>query len=423
MTAISSDTIRAFDLTCPPAAFITDPFSYYAAMLEHAPVLKQPDGSYILSRYDDLDTVYRDTERFSSDKKSTFGPKYGIESPLFEHHTTSLVFNDPPLHTRVRKVMVGALNARAIAAMEPGLVATIDHLLDAMAGRESVDLITDFASRIPIQIIGNLFDMPMEERDPLRDWSLAILGALEPSLTAEQEQCGNNAVRDFKAYLKDLVARRRANMGNPETDVLTRLILAEGDELSELELLQNCIFILNAGHETTTNLIGNALAALQAFPDQKQVLLENPDLIHTAVDEFLRFLSPNQFGNRLTTCEVEFCGTTIPADTNLHLCIGAANRDPAVFTDPDRLDLARKPNKHLAFAGGPHLCVGFQLARMEGRIAISRFLKRYPGYRLLDGARLEGRIRFRGYAALPAALSMDREEAGSDDRPDTGTAA
>ncbi|WP_075996121.1 cytochrome P450 [Salaquimonas pukyongi] len=397
--------ILSFDLTCPPEAFIADPFPFYAAMLEHAPVLKQPDGSYILSRYADLDAVYKDTERFSSDKKSTFGPKYGTGSLLFEHHTTSLVFNDPPLHTRVRKVMVGALNARAIAAMEPGLVATIDHLLEEMAGRQSVDLITDFASRIPIQIIGNLFDMPMAERGPLRDWSLAILGALEPSLSAEQEKRGNEAVRDFKVYLEDLVARRRAKMGDPETDVLTRLILAEGDELSELELLQNCIFILNAGHETTTNLIGNALAALQAFPDQKQALLDDPGLIGTAVDEFLRFLSPNQFGNRLTTCEVVFGGTEIPVGTNLHLCIGAANRDPAVFDDPNRLDLTRKPNKHLAFAGGPHLCVGFQLARLEGRIAISRFLERYPAYRLLDGARLEGRIRFRGYAALPAALS------------------
>ena len=411
MKTPSKTDILAFDLTRPPPAFIDDPFPFYAAMLEHAPVLKQPDGSYILSRYEDLDAVYRDTERFSSDKKSTFGPKYGTESPLFEHHTTSLVFNDPPLHTRVRKVMVGALNARAIAAMEPGLVATIDYLLDEMAAKESVDLITDFASRIPIQIIGNLFDMPMEERVPLRDWSLAILGALEPSLTAEQEQRGNDAVRDFKAYLKDLVARRRARMGNPETDVLTRLILAEGDELSELELLQNCIFILNAGHETTTNLIGNSLAALQAFPGQKQALLKSPDLIHTAVDEFLRFLSPNQFGNRLTTCEVVFSGTKIPAGTNLHLCIGAANRDPAAFEDPSNLDLARKPNKHLAFAGGPHLCVGFQLARMEGRIAISRFLQRFPLYRLIDGARLEGRIRFRGYAALPAVLSTVAGEA------------
>lgn len=406
---VTPDEITGFDLTAPPAAFIDDPFSWYAAMLEHAPVLAQPDGSYIVSRHADLDAIYRDTALFSSDKKSTFCPKYGIESMLFEHHTTSLVFNDPPLHTRVRKVMVGALNARAISAMEPGLVATIDHLLDALADKGEADLITDFASRIPIQIIGNLFDMPMEERGPLRDWSLAILGALEPSLTPEQEAWGNRSVAEFKAYLGDLVARRRKNMGDPETDVLSRLILAEdassGEYLSETELLQNCIFILNAGHETTTNLIGNALQALSVFPGQKQALIDNPDLIATGVDEFLRFLSPNQFGNRLTTAPTEIGGVSIRAGTNLHLSIGAANRDPAQFADPNELRLDRKPNRHHAFAGGPHLCVGFTLARMEGRIAIGRFLKRFPDYEMLQGARLEGRIRFRGYASLPARLN------------------
>lgn len=409
MPAVNKDEILAFDLTAPPAAFVEDPFPWYAAMLKHAPVLAQPDGSYIVSRHADLDRIYRDTTLYSSDKKSTFGPKYGIDSPLFEHHTTSLVFNDPPLHTRVRKVMVGALNARAIAAMEPGLVTTIDWLLDRLGEKGEADLVTDFASRIPIQIIGNLFDMPMEERGPLRDWSLAILGALEPKLTPEQEARGNDAVTEFKAYLRDLIARRRRNMGDPETDVLSRLILAEdaksGEYLSETELLQNCIFILNAGHETTTNLIGNALAVLAQFPDQKLALIENPELITTAVDEFLRFLSPNQFGNRLTTAPVEIAGVSIPAGTNLHLCIGAANRDPEQFEEPDELRLDRKPNRHLAFAGGAHLCVGFTLARLEGRVAIGRFLKRFPRYELLDGAQLEGRIRFRGYASLPARLN------------------
>ena len=254
-----------------------------------------------------------------------------------------------------------------------------------------------------------MFDMPMEDREPLRDWSLAILGALEPSLSAEQLKRGNDSVTEFKAYLSRLVADRRRNMGDPETDVLSRLILAEsgsedGDYLTETELLQNCIFILNAGHETTTNLIGNALALLAQHPEPKAALIADPSLVHTAVDEFLRYLSPNQLGNRLTTCDVEISGVAIPAGTNLHLAIGAANRDPDQFPDPDKLDIARKPNKHLAFAGGPHLCVGFQLARMEGRIAISRFLERFPDYRLLPGEQLEGRLRFRGYRHLPARL-------------------
>ncbi len=405
MTEISAADINTFNLAHPPDGFFGDPFPYYAALLKHAPVHPQPDGSYILSRWTDLDRVYRDTRLFLSDKKSTFGPKYGTDSPLFEHHTTSLVFNDPPLHTRVRKIMAGALNARAIANMEPGLNRAVDQLLDRLSGKQDVDLIEDYASQIPIQIIGNLFDMPQEDRKPLRDWSLAILGALEPTLTPEQEAWGNQSVTEFKAYLRDLTNHRRKHPGDPNTDVLTRLIESEEGQLSEVELLQNCIFILNAGHETTTNLIGNGLAALQDFPDQKKALIDTPDLIQTGVDEFLRFLSPNQFGNRLTLEETTFEETTIPAETNLHLCIGAANRDPAHFDDPNRVILSRRPNKHHAFAGGPHLCVGFSLARLEGRVAIGRFLQRFPNYQLINGAEVSGRIRFRGYASLPAYLN------------------
>jgi cytochrome P450 len=402
---VSAADIHQFDLANAPADFVVNPFRYYSGFLKYAPVLAQPDGSFIISGHADLNMIYRDTKLFSSDKKSTFEPVFGDGSPLFEHHTTSLVFNDPPLHTRVRKVMVGALNARAIAAMEPDLIVAVDRLLDDLAGKAQVDLIEDFASQIPIQVIGNLFDIPMRDRGPLRDWSLAILGALEPSLTAEQKQTGNQAVTEFLNFLRGLVSDRRKSPGNPDTDVLSRLILAEGSEISEIELLQNCIFILNAGHETTTNLIGNALAVLQEFPDQLQALQSNPDLIVRGVDEFLRFLSPNQFGNRLTTEQVEIGGITIPAGTNLHLCIGAANRDLEVFENPDQLDLARHPNPHFAFAGGPHLCVGFTLARMEGRIAVMRFLNRFPNYELRPGAEHGGRIRFRGYATLPASLN------------------
>jgi cytochrome P450 len=405
MTKVTRDMIEGFDLTNPPEGFKDNPFPFYHALLKYAPVCPQPDGSFVLSRYSDLDRIYRDTTLYSSDKKQAFLPKFGGDAPLYEHHTTSLVFNDPPLHTRVRKIMVGALNARAIANMEPGLIETIDMLLNEMEGADEVDLIEDFASKIPIQIIGNMFDMPMADREPLRDWSLAILGALEPTLTAEQLATGNKAVADFKAYLKDLTDERRKNPGDPATDVLTRLIESEEGELSETELLQNCIFILNAGHETTTNLIGNALAVLHAFPDQMAALKADPELIKTGVDEFLRYLSPNQLGNRETMQDIEIDGISIPKGTNLHLVIGAANRDPAHFENPDVLDLSRKPNRHLAFAGGPHLCVGFQLARMEGRIAVTRFLNKYPNYKLTGKAELGGRLRFRSYAKLPATLS------------------
>ncbi|MEQ6247385.1 cytochrome P450 [Sulfitobacter sp. HNIBRBA3233] len=392
-----------FDLAHPPAGFIENPFPHYDRLLREAPVCPQPDGSFVISRHADLNAIYRDTDTFISDKRQAFAPKFGPGSPLYEHHTTSLVFNDPPLHTRVRRIMTSALTPKALARMEPGLIATVDKLLDDMPERP--DLIDDFASTIPIQIIGNLLDVPMSERAPLRDWSLAILGALEPTLSDAQLQTGHAAVRDFSAYLTDLIARRRASPGDPETDVLTRLI--QGDDsgqLTEIELIQNCIFILNAGHETTTNLIGNGLALLHDNPSQRARLLANPDLVAPAVEEVLRVASPNQFGNRETAKAVTIGGHEIPKGTNLHLCIGAANRDPEVFETPEAFDITRRPNRHLAFAGGPHVCVGLTLARMEGRVALSRFLARYPAYTLSDDRAQGGRIRFRGYARLPATL-------------------
>lgn len=403
MTHFLASNIDAFDLTSPPEGFIENPFPIYAEMRENSPVLKQKDGSYILTRYEDLNRIYRDTKTFISDKKEVFKPKYG-NSPLYEHHTTSLVFNDAPLHTRVRKIMVGAMNPRAIAQMEPGLNRLVDDLIVRMKNKNSVDLIEDFAAAIPVEVIGNLLDIPYDQREPLRDWSLAILGALEPSLSQEQLEVGNKAVEDFKEYLKVVVDDRSRNPGDPAIDVLTRLIQSEEGDLSEVELLQNCIFILNAGHETTTNLIGNALASLYEYKEQCEELIKNPDCITTAIDEFLRFESPNQFGNRLTTAEVEISGVSIPQNSDLHLCIGAANRDPEVFANPEKLDISRKPNKHLAFAGGPHTCVGLSLARMEGRIAVSKFLEHFPNYLITDAER-SPRIRFRGYSSLSAKLN------------------
>jgi cytochrome P450 len=290
--------------------------------------------------------------------------------------------------------------------MEPDLIALVDRLLAGIAAKGNVDLIDDFAAAIPIEVIGNLLDVPQEDRGPLRDWSLAILGALEPVISKEVFARGNQAVTDFLAYLEILVSRRRAKPGNSERDVLTRLIQGEdnGERLTEKELLHNCIFLLNAGHETTTNLIGNGLVALSGNPAQKRRLIEHPDLIKTAVEEILRFESSNQLGNRMTIEPVELGGMTLPAGTPVTLCIGAANRDPERFAQPDRLDIARQPNRHLAFASGPHQCVGMNVARLEGRIAMGRFLARFPHYRARGKPTRGGRVRFRGFLSIPATL-------------------
>ena len=391
-----------FDLQALPHGFYDNPFPWYHALRELAPVKRLPDGSVFLTRYADVQAVYRDPKTFSSDKRVEFLPKYG-KSPLYEHHTTSLVFNDPPLHTRVRRLITGALSQRAIAEMEPGLVALVDRLLEAAAARGEFDLIDDFAAAIPVEIIGNLLNVPHVDRGPLRGWSLAILGALEPVLSAEAAARGNAAVTGFLAYLRELVTDRKRNPGDPERDVLTRLIQgeADGEKLSETELLQNCIFILNAGHETTTNLIGNSLVTLLEWPSAREELLAEPALIVSAVEEFLRFESSNQLGNRITTQEARVSDTTLPEGTRIHLCIGAANRDPAQFPDPDRLDLRREPNRHLAFGFGIHLCAGLSLARLEGRVAISRFLQRFPRYRLAGAPVRGGRVRFRGFLSVP----------------------
>ena len=408
----------SLDLRALPADFYANPYPVYTALRKAEPVRRMPDGSFFLTRHADLVAVYRDAQAFSSDKKVEFEPKYGAASALFEHHTTSLVFNDPPLHTRVRKLIMGALTRRAIADMEPGLVTLVDGLLDAIAARGGGDLVEDFASAIPVEIIGNLLGVPHADRAPLRGWSLAILGALEPKLTPEQEVLGNRSVREFTAYLKDLVADRRKHPGDPEHDVLTRLIGDEAgtDKLNETELLQNCVFILNAGHETTTNLIGNALVALQEQPSALASLLAGLQgtahdaqgleaLLTPAVDEFLRFESSNQLSNRRALADMHIGDVDLPAGSLLTLCIGAANRDPAQFADPDALELARPNNRHLAFGFGIHQCAGLSLARLEGRIAIGRFLQRFPGYRLTAAPTRGGRARFRGFLKAPFSVS------------------
>jgi len=395
-----------FDLEKLTPEFYANPYPTYRALRENEPVKRLPNGSYFLTRYDDLVAAYKSTKVFSSDKKKEFSPKYG-DSLLYEHHTTSLVFNDPPAHTRVRRLIMGALSPRAIAEMEPDLIALVDRLLDGLANKAKVDLIEDFACAIPIQVIGNLLDVPVDEREPLRDWSLAILGALEPVIGAEVFARGNKSVKDFLAYLEILVERRRAKPGNPQHDVLTRLIQGEdnGERLTSKELLHNCIFLLNAGHETTTNLIGNGLVALSEHPTEKARLIENQTLIKTAVEEMLRFESSNQLGNRMTVEPVELGGVAMPAGTPVTLCIGAANRDPAQFADPEKLDIGRTPNRHLAFGTGAHQCAGMALARLEGAIAISRFLARFPDYALSGEPVRGGRVRFRGFLSVPCVVS------------------
>ena len=401
----SADAVSRFRLIDPPAGFVDDPYPWYAQLRHRSPVHRLSEQSFFLSRYDDVIAAYRDP-RTSSDKQAVFSPKFG-DSPLLEHHTTSLVFNDPPLHTRVRRLIMGALNQRAIKKMEQGLIQLIEGLLDNIENQDSVDMIGDFAARIPIEVIGNLLDIPRDERNPLRGWSLAILSALEPVPDPNVLKTGNQAVNEFTDYLRILVSDRRQNPGDPTVDVLTRLIQGEqgGEKLTEAELLHNCIFLLNAGHETTTNLIGNGLHALISHRDQLERLAAEPARGNSAVEELLRFESPLQLNNRLTTEPMMIGKTTIPKGTFLTLGVGAANRDPDQFNQPDRLDIGRSPNNHVAFGQGHHACSGMNVARLEGRIAFSALVRRFPSIDLQGSPERDPRMRFRGFRKLPVVLN------------------
>jgi cytochrome P450 len=399
----------SFDLSEIPDGFYDDPYPIYRSLRESSPLHRMRDGSLFLTRYSDVVQVYR-LATASSDKKVEFGPKYG-DSPLFEHHTTSLVFNDPPLHTRVRQLIMGAVNQQAMLRMEPAVVALVDRLLDQMADKRRCDLIADFAAVIPVEVIGNLLGIDPADRGPLRGWSLAILGALEPVLSDQMQADGNRAVQEFSAFLQELIADRRENPLDPQQDVLTRLIHGdpssdseEFERLTVKELVHQCIFMLNAGHETTTNLIGNGTWLLMNNPAQLQRLRDDPKLITTAVDEMLRCEGPIQLNNRRLTESADIGGAQFEAGTRITLCIGAAGRDPGEFESPDEFDVGRKPNRHVAFGHSAHACVGMNIARMEGRIAVGALVKRFRAIDQNGDAQRDRRVRFRGFTRLPITV-------------------
>jgi cytochrome P450 len=399
-------SIRDFDLNGIGREFIDNPFPVLRALREQSPVHRNPDGSVYLTRHADCLKVYQ-SRAMLSDKTEEFGKKFG-PGPLLTHHTTSLIFNDPPYHTVVRKLLAGAFTPRKLAEMEPLIDGIVDRMLDDLEDLGSFDLIPAFAMVLPTEIISFMLGIPEAYRAKLRGFSLAILGALDPVISPERLQAGNDAVAEFGAILAELIAHRRANPeGAGQGEVLDSLIFGEvdGRRLTEEELVQNCIFLLNAGHETTTSLVGNSIGILLDNPDQLQLLQREPEHIGTAVEEFLRVQSPLQIGNRLAGEEIELTDCVLPKGTYIHTSIAGANRDPAVFDDPEAVDITRNPNRHLAFATGIHVCLGATLARIEGRIAIGKFVERFPRLRADGPAEIMGLARFRGYNSLPVSVA------------------
>jgi cytochrome P450 len=397
--------IQNFDLMSIGPDFIENPYPTLHALRASSPVHRNADGSVFLTRHSDVLTVYRSRDMIS-DKQVEFGKKFG-QCPLHRHHTTSLIFNDPPYHTTVRKLISGAFTPRKLAEFEPLIDEIVDRLLDRVEDMGELDLIDNFAKILPTEIISFMLGIPESYRAKLRDFSLAILGALDPIVPQDRMKAGNEAVEEFSAILSDLIDHRRANPeGAAQGEVLEALIFGEHDgrTLTQEELIQNCIFLLNAGHETTTSLVGNSIGILLDAPDQHRMLIDDPTLITTAVEEFLRLQSPLQIGNREAAADVELEDQVLPKGTYVHTSIAAANRDPAVFAEPDRVDITRKPNRHLAFITGIHVCLGATLARIEGRIAIGKFVSRFPKLQATGPRKLVPLARFRGFATLPVRV-------------------
>jgi cytochrome P450 len=318
----------------------------------------------------------------------------------------SMLDRDPPDHTRLRNLVSKAFTPRVIEGLRPRVREVVDGLLDRAEDRRAMDLIEEFAYPIPVVVICEMLGVPVADHERFKGWSLDLARGLDASLFGDPEIArrsseSQHALRDF---FRGLIAERRAS---PRDDLLSLMIAAEeaGDKLSESELLATCILLLVAGHETTVNLLGNGTLALLRHPAELRALRENPGLIGTAVEELLRYDGPVQRTARIPDTEVTVGGVTIPAGDMVMPFIGAADRDPAQFPDPDRLDLARADNRHIAFGWGIHFCLGAPLARLEGQIAISALVQRFPKLALAtDRPEFRRSLTLRGLTALPVAF-------------------
>ena len=397
--------IESFDLYNPPTDFIDNVYKYYKLLREKSPIHKNPDGSYVLTTYKEIVSVYRNFKIWSSDKKSEFGAKFGA-SPLFEHHTTSVVFVDPPNHTRIRKIFQQAFTPKSIHGLEKDIIKLVDSYLITMHEKKKFDFVSDFSFRLPVDVVCSVLGIPSEDRQLIRDWAHKILGALEPKLTPKQLDEGSTAVVNFKQYLKDQIRFRKNHKDiNKAHEILSLLIEAEGLELSETELLHQCIFMLNAGHETSTNMLSHGLNELINHGDQFELLQKEPKRIDTAIDEILRFQPPIQINNRrcLETTMLE--DVTIPEGTPVHMIIAGANRDPSQFFEPEIFDISRSPNRHLSFGLGIHICAGINLARLEAKVAFLRLMSSFKEINLLKKPNIAKRIRFREIKEMQVEVS------------------
>ncbi|MBM4441119.1 MAG: cytochrome P450 [Candidatus Rokubacteria bacterium] len=359
-------------------AFIADPYPTYHRLRAEDPVHEHPLGFWVLTRYDDVVASLRDPRLLKEAIPAFVAARLGVEPT--PKSSMSMLDRDPPDHTRLRGLVSTAFTPRVVEKLRPHVQEIVDGLIERVAGKGEMDLIEDFAYPLPVIVICEMLGVPVADQERFKGWGLDIARGLDTVLlppdsdVSKRAQAARHALAE---YFRALIAERRAR---PQDDLLSGLVAAEqqGDVLSEDDLLSTCILLLIAGHETTVNLIGNGTRALLRHPDQLQRLREHPELIGTAVEELLRFDGPVQRTARVPSADVTFGGKTIKAGSMIMPFISAADRDPAQFPDPDRLDIGRTENRHIAFGWGIHFCLGAPLARVEGQIAINTLVRRLP---------------------------------------------
>jgi cytochrome P450 len=382
--------------------FLADPYPHYRRLRDEDPVHESPLGFWVLTRHDDVAGMLRDPRFGRKGFERILAARFGDAG-----FDLSMLFRDPPDHTRLRTLVSKAFTPRVVEQMREHIQQIVDGLLAAIAPAGAMDLVADFAYPLPVAVICEMLGVPGGDRERFRDWTVHIARALDAiALPTEPEvvERGLAARRALADYFRELMAARRRR---PRGDLLSELIAAEeqGDRLSEGELMATILLLFVAGHETTVNLIGNGTLALLRHPDQLRRLREEPTLLPAAVEELLRYDGPVQRTGRICSTEVQVGGRTIPANSVVLGLIGAANRDPAVFPDPDRLDVGRAENRHLAFGWGIHFCLGASLARLEAQIAFGTLLRRLPRLALATAApEWRPASALRGLRALPVAF-------------------
>jgi hypothetical protein len=361
--------------------FHADPFPEYHRLRAEDPVHRSPLGAWFVSRYGDAHALLRD-RRLGRDFSVFLDAQMG-DSPLRRMLGSTMLYNDPPHHTRLRTLVSTAFTPRVVDAMAPRIQALVDALLDRVAAAGALDVIADLAYPLPVQVICDMVGIPRQDHALLRTWSRDFAATLEFVLPPDVLERGNAAAVGATDYLRALIRERRKR---PADDVLTRLIAAEeqGQRLSEEEIISTCMLLFSAGHETTTGLIGNAILTLLRHPAQMQQLAGDPAHVRHAVLEFLRYEPSIHMTSRMAVADIETGGKTIAAGDVVVVLLAAANRDPARFADPDRFDVGRLDNEPLTFGGGLHHCLGNALARIETEIAIATLLRRLPALRFAN---------------------------------------